>query len=542
MHAPKRCYRYRDSCGYFYFHDPIMNTATWVRPVGYVVYDGLTSKPIEDDAIHVSTASYSSETGPIAKNKGEMATSLSSPSVLSVFQTDESSESWSSSAHLSARTPRSIGVRKIKFSRRGRRGTLNDLVETTSGTVSSPLESDFDRHYVMDGLYTDRETFDCNSSLEQYLKLRKRGTFGRKRRVRPTEALAFSSSEADIPLLKVNEKGTSEKKATALWHLIREYVQSKSNEINKIVAHIASTQSLIDEAFLQCCKLLRGNPYQEMVCRCTELLLALATMFSSSPEFDKFVRHNLAVKACDPNLIVATRANIAYMRFRSRHPDVQPPFEWIDRMIEDPQYMACLFGSSLEEQMWLQRTTAHTCPIPIFLPIVCRRIVELRGREKQGLFKGGVYKPEIDALVEKVRRKEDPLVGAPVEDLVLFLKRWIMELGRPIVHASFYKSFGENDVEIIKWADTLPNLSRRTLMYLIGFIRFIGKQDFETEMGKKLVSTIMGPVIMPAQESFDIKRTTEMGKKMVLALVESWDVREMYPLPDEFRIPDTLFP
>ena len=536
-----RCYRYLDSSGSFYFHDPIHNIATWECPSGYTIYDGLTSERVDEDSETQSLWSESSETFPSEVVQSEIPPSMSSPSILAEFQTDESSESCSSSFHLSLRSPRPSGFRKIKFSRRGRRGTLNDLVDASnSPSLSSPLEFDNDKRYIMHGMVEDREAFDFNTTMEPYVKLRKHGSFGKKRRARPTEVLAFSVSDMDIPILKGHDKGT-EKQASQLWKLVVEYVQSKSEDIARIAVQVAEHQDLIDEAYLQCCKLVRGNPYQEMVCRGVDLLLALATLFASSRQFARLVRHTLAVKACDPNRMVATRANLAYMRYRSRHEDRKPPYGWIDRMLQDPQYMGCLFGSCLEEQMWMQRTTALTCPIPIFLPIVCGRIIALQAREKTNLFKGGVYKPEIDSLVEKVRRKQDPLEGTQLEDLVLFFKRWIIELGMPIVDCSFYKLIGTNDLEIIKWADSLPDLSRRTLMYIIGFLRYVCKLDLETEQGRRILSMVMGPVLLPAQGEFDMRAATEKGKVMVLTLIEHWDVSDVFPLSDEIRLPDTLF-
>lgn len=536
MEAERRYYRYvfgeNSDRQIFYFHDPVKNKTTWHRPTDGEIYDGITNLKIVDDP---STDFENSSDTTLSTSSIGPSRSCTSPLLERLFSSCESA--------VHTKRPARLGRGRKDPVRHGRRGTLNDLIDDLPALLT-PVEQGSDQFYVPDSIRLENtEPYDVDADLQEHMKLRKHGKMGKKRRATPTEVLAYNGKDSDIPLAKHPDKMGLDKKSLALWHMICAYVKGGSDDpISKIIEFIAPTPELIDEAFLQCCKLTRGHQNQTMIARSIELMLVMSTLFTTSPRFHKFVTHTLAVQynLADSKTKAAVPL-LAYLRFRSKHVDPKPPFTWVDSILNDPAYGGSMFKACLEEQMWLQRGRAPFCPIPVFLPITGQRIVDLKAREKQDLFKSSVYGPTVDALVDKVKKKEDPLDGAPVENLVPFLRRWIIELGRPIVEPSFYKSVGTTDEEITEWADRLPDLSRKTLKYLIGFLRYVTKLDWDTAVGRSTVSGKMGTLLFPSDSEGNVKQSSDMARKLFTALIEHWDVSDVYPIPDDFQVPEKLF-
>ena len=540
----KRYYRYTfgESINHqvFYFHDPVMNLLTWERPTDGDIFDGKTNEKITEDE------SVNDDSSDTVMSTSSVECSPSPLSPLSSFR------AWSSfdSTRSSKRCSRVCSRGKLDGLKHARRGTLNDLIDekTPLPTILS-TDTGSSQYYVPESIGIEAaEEYNVDADLQDHLKLRKHGKLmGKKKRATPAEALSYNlgSKDSDIPLVRPSqktEKSGIDKKATALWSMVVSYCQDPKTTMlpSKIIEFIVATPELIDEAFLQCCKLTRGHQNESIISRAVDLLLVLSTIFTTSQKFQKFVTHTLAeLYSNTESKAKAAPILLAYLRFRGKHMDHKSPFDWVDRMIDDPNYGGSLFRSCLEEQMWLQRNRAPCCPIPIFLPIAGRHIVELKAREKQDLFVSGVYGPHIDSLIEKVKRKEDPFDGATVETLIPFLRRWIIELGRPIVDAQYYKDLGTTDDEIVAWANRLPDLSRLTLKYLIGFLRYITKLDWDTTSGRSNVSQKMH-VLFPTEQG-DSKQAGTLGKRLFAVLIDHWNVDDMYPVPDEFQVPEKLF-
>jgi hypothetical protein len=345
-----------------------------------------------------------------------------------------------------------------------------------------------------------------------------------------------SESAALIPLLK----SVDHKNSKAAVKLFSYVVAYGKNANERPLASFVENLSLelVDEAFMQVIRQTRQNPSPEATVRMWHLLLCLSTLFFASPVIQPVVRQTLATAAFGGNVVIAQFAQLAYFRFDARcqigaHVKA-PPAQFVESIPSHVNECHMTLGASLCELMWHQRTTFPKCRVPVFMHRICKALIGQGAFEKEGVFKNVGNQVVVEKLCADIDNGTAALADADLTVLATVFKRWLALLPWPMVPIDVYPKLLEQDQgkNYVAIADDLPRISRDSLAYLVGFLKDFVKAEPRTGMGLVPVAMMFGlTVVRPSHfHQTKMRELYEVSKDFMVALVQSWDVSDVYPL------------
>lgn len=372
----------------------------------------------------------------------------------------------------------------------------------------------------------------------------------------------FSTEPLTEPLIPVPPKDTKlVKLALQSFKYILYYTKVIPQKNPKIyLTHIVdllySNPQLRDETMFQLIKQTRKPPAvkesdkekeEEWLRRTWMLFVVVVTVFPSSRNSEVWIKSHLARESKSHIDFVSQYASFSYIRFSARcslGKPMDPPSE-IDYFNKIPSQMGMgfqAFGASIYEQIWNQRRTLLRLPIPFYLYIMSKMLIEKGAEHVEGIFRLPGNMKLVEETADHLNKGENTLDHLGVHDLASLLKKWVRELPDPLVNLAsvglLETAFEQKTY--LEFTEGLPKTHQLTLKYLIGFLQHLVKSQNETKMTPKNFAIVFGPNIVQLRDATEpgvIKQYSDIGIEYLTTLIEQWDTSEMYPLDPKYLQP-----
>ncbi|ORX57119.1 RhoGAP-domain-containing protein [Piromyces finnis] len=163
------------------------------------------------------------------------------------------------------------------------------------------------------------------------------------------------------------------------------------------------------------------------------------------------------------------------------------------------------FGETLEDIMEQQKKDNPELEIPAIMVFLIDSIIQLNGAQTEGIFRVPGDADAISELRCQVEKRNfnlnncsDPNVPASL------LKLWLRELAEPLIPADAYdncmeigKKASNENIGTTAWEliDTLPEINKRVISYMIDFLKVIAKQENQeyTKMSVANLAMVFAP-------------------------------------------------
>lgn len=227
--------------------------------------------------------------------------------------------------------------------------------------------------------------------------------------------------------------------------------------------------------------------FRESTIKGWEMMAILIESFPCSTNLEPYIRNYLQESSFNRGDLSRVSVYAAYCLRRYNEKWKQnsiakiPTKEEIHYIQHDP-FSGAIFGGSLDKILLQQKENYPNVRIPRILAIICDCILECGGDKVEGIFRISAsselvfqYKVKLEKGLSTLDHIRDPHVAA------CLLKTWFYELKHPIIPYELYDLYIQNDGNIQKLSDltlhSLPEENRFTLLYLIRFLRIIGKPE-----------------------------------------------------------------
>ncbi|XP_043946099.1 rho GTPase-activating protein 39-like [Protopterus annectens] len=378
------------------------------------------------------------------------------------------------------------------------------------------------------------------------LNMHTQGIF--RRRVSIANMLSWSGGSIRKPML-ITSNRILKKEACEMFKLVQMYMGDRQARADKNeVALIAVTkcwtmQGLRDELYIQLVRQTTDNHCCRSLSSGWELMAISLAFFSPSPKFQSYLegyiyrhldpvndkkiterikellqtknrRNSKSSKKrkqnCDEEgLPISTYAQYCYRKLQKvaitggkkglRKPTVEE-IEHARNAVVTPS----LFGSSLEEIMLRQQELYPERKLPWVQTQLSQQVLLLGGAQTEGIFRVPGDIDEVNALKLQVdqwripENMEDPNIPASL------LKLWYRELEEPLIPPAFYKQCitnYENPDAAVAVVESLPELNRLVLFYLIHFLQVFAKPAnvSKTKMDVNNLAMVMAPNCLQCQ-------------------------------------------
>lgn len=516
--APVYYYKYHDPVkNADYYHEPISNKVTWNFPLDAQVFDGKTNEIISE---------------PITPDLKPR----------SFNQDFEEPDDFDDQLRIFRTTPIKVKTNPIRFSDSNKncmsimKGKSSNLLNFQLPPPGLQMESEIIQDtsinsYLPESYQKDKVAIDLSAFLTKYTTAKK------KHLKHITRFFSYQeSSKKHIPILKSTVEENLSKAAINSFDYILEFCSSSGQSPDKLVKLLSNYKSLIDEVYIQLIKQTYKNENKDTLLRTWYLLILMATLYDSSPQYKPLIRSTLAQGITSNMREISRCAFIAYLRFVSFHTLNEEAVKNTDVQISitnDENHGFSPFHAHLLEIMYHQKNKAPDCPIPIVLWGTVYYLIKNKGFETQKLFIKSGQREKIDEISHKCATSLDSLKTADAENLCGLLKKWISELGQPLVISRLYKEFENSPDKAVEIANKLPQFNKFSVMYIIGFLQEFSKHKDQTKVEEKFIINIFGGLLFPPIEeySFNAPSCLKIGKAVVKNLIDNWDTKEVYPLP-----------
>lgn len=510
-------YRYHDPIkNADYYHEPISNKVTWNFPLDAKVFDGKTNEvvvePVTPDLKPRSFTQDFDEPEDFDDQELRIFRTTPIKNKVAQFRLPETNKNT-----MSILKNKSSNLLDFQLLPPGLQAE-SEIIQDTS--INS---------YLPESYQTDKEQIDFSTFLTKY-------TTAKKKHLKHVSHF-FSyqeTSKKHIPILKSTVEENLSRLAINCFDYILDFCSSSGQIPDKLIKLLANNKSLIDEVYVQLVKQTHKNENKDTLLRTWYLLLLMTTLYDSSPQYKPLIRNTLS-QGITSNLREVSRcALIAYLRFVSYHAineDIKR--DKLTAILNSENHGFSPFHTHLLEIMYHQKNKAPDCPIPIILWAMVYYLIKNKGFETQKIFIKSGEREKVADLALKCVDSIDAIKTSDAENLAGLIKKWISELGQPLVVSRFYKEFESTPDKTVEIANKLPQFNKFSLMYIIGFLQDFLKHKDQTKVDEKFILNIFGGLLFPPVEeySFNAPSCLKIGKLVVKNLLDNWDTKEVYPLP-----------
>jgi hypothetical protein len=385
--------------------------------------------------------------------------------------------------------------------------------------------------------------FQVSEYAREFFREHHFGLFGK--RVTLLELTRWQRTPLKGPLLKkLGDQWTRD--AVRLFKLILLYTGADGStfggllNLEEIFKIVYDHVELRDELYFQLIKQSTGNPLPECLYRTWSIFLVAASTLPSSRGAEDAIRAHISQSAAEVEPRIAELIEFTGMRFYVRCLLGKPmdhqlsASEAMTISVEHRKELAP-FAASLEEHMWAQRRRFPKMPVPIIPHNIATAILANGGENREGLFRLPGNMKKVAELQERISTGAPFTDGVDVNDLASLFKAWYGALPETLISKSMTADLAvaAESKSMVAFANRIPELPRVTLKYLFGFLRHIAAAEAKTKMTPNNLAICFAPNLVdlsPAVDPIKAKRLSEYAQKFVAALIESWDVSDVYPL------------
>ncbi|KAK6640085.1 hypothetical protein RUM43_008362 [Polyplax serrata] len=401
-----------------------------------------------------------------------------------------------------------------------------EKIENTNRPVSLPSQTmpkDFTDPPESPRLSLSRDKkLPSESDIEEYaqghLNIHKKGIFRKKFSVR--DMLSWSKDAIRKPMLVLADKALK-KDACELFKLVQIYMSDRKAKIGMTLNSVAleicnlgySKPFLRDELYIQICRQTTENPRRESLRRGWELMAICLNFFPPSAKFQTYLEGYMN-RHRDPgfdfpevikwpiHVQISHYATVSCKRLErigtnGKKPPRKPTIEEIDQS-RLQIFRASMFGSTLEEVMYLQKERFPNRRLPWVQTVLSEEVLRLQGAQTEGIFRVSADVDEVNLLKTKIDHWDVPTEAIDAHAPASLLKLWYRELYEPLIPDSLYSDCvtHHDDPELaLAIVQRLPNINKLVLCYLVRFLQIFSRDEVVqvTKMDASNLATVMAP-------------------------------------------------
>ena len=395
---------------------------------------------------------------------------------------------------------------------------------------------------------------------EEHFREHRKGGFVSAKPIPVDEITSYQDKKLKKPLLKSVPKEQKKLGAMLFELLLQCMGVSDSHKHGSALWTIIKTlqehpDTLVDEFFFQLVKQTTQCNEKQALLKAWNLWIIIASLFPVTDDNYIYILAHLARETANSDSRIAVCASFCLFRFEARH-FFGVPLDWHGdkRMVEDlPKQVdggtAC-FSCLIYEIMWNQRKKYPHLPIPYVLYYIIEQLREKKALTTEGIFRIQGSKGIREGILEEVNTNMEAISRGDVHVLSDLLKIWLKELANPLVPVEkiddFVKHAEEN--QFLAFMESLPQVYRNTLLYVIGFIQDVYSNFTSNQMEKSDLATIFGPCIVNPRRSAKkghaqkVQQLTELSVAFVSKLIDEADPSQVYPLEPYYLSQDDKVP
>ncbi|KAI8914434.1 Rho GTPase activation protein [Gorgonomyces haynaldii] len=392
-------------------------------------------------------------------------------------------------------------------------------------------------------LKEDISNFKIDGYAKKYFSKHKKGIF---RRTVPLEKmLTFQKGALNAPLLLLNKN--LKKDALKCFKLIQKIMSSKDEilkcyeEVNQLLEKGVRQGGLRDEIYVQLCKQLSENPYNDQVIRGWTLMSVLTVTFPPSKNLENylknFIEERFDLGGHESKLDTIIRYSLSSLIKtcktgpRGRTMTIQE----LDQTLQAP-FKTSVFGDTLENIMERQRKANPNMELPHILVVLAEAILKLNGAKSEGIFRVPGDAEAVSDLRCRIDKNDyvmehltDPNTPSSL------LKLWLRELSEPLIPAEYYSACiavgmddGKQSTESLlssAWSiiESLPTINNKVARYMIQFLQVIAEQENQpfTKMTPANLAMVFAPNFLrcPSDNPATIFENTKFEQQFLRILI-----------------------
>ncbi|KAI8139231.1 hypothetical protein BJV82DRAFT_255614 [Fennellomyces sp. T-0311] len=461
---------------------------------------------------------------------------LSNFSALSGFRSKTSSSPWRSFVSRSQSSPRNSVAVSAPVNNPDAMSPIKNhsVIDLPTG----PLAQTDKKPALPTSLQQEINQFAIDGFAKKYFATHKRGLIFR-RRVPMNEMLQWTKDSIRQPLIMLNRD--LYKDALKCFKLIQAIMGDRprsrqSNEIEEYQALLGcgiSKGQMRDEIYVQVCKQLHNNPTGSIK-KGWEILCVISVTFPPSKNLESyltsFVEQNHAMSANQVDVMsqyVSTR--LERICARGAKGKVLTAAE-IERAKEAP-FKPSIFGESLDLVMSLPVHSDNDLKIPKIVPFLADAVLQMNGQQSEGIFRVPGDAEEVTDLRIRIENGNydasgitDPNVPASL------LKYWLRDLENPLIESEYYDRCircSEDPEQAIAIVNSLPDVNRRIIMYMIAFVQEFTQEDVikHTRMNVHNLAMVYAPNFLrcPSESLTTVFENSKYEQAFVRTLITDLD-------------------
>lgn len=405
-----------------------------------------------------------------------------------------------------------------------------------------PAPNNGEAAYLPQDLKDEIHKFQILDYAKQFFRTHHKRIF-KKTKVDMDKITQFSNKPIETSLTMSEDKKFI-KNSVRCFKLILTYTgitPTKNSDLAavELVQLLMDNANLRDEVYFQLVKQTRENPNPEWEKRTWDLFLIVATIFPSSRNCEVWIKSHIAQASQNKDTSCASTIQFTFIRFSSRCAIGKPmsdlPSNYATLFPQAPENSTLTFGASIYEQIWNQRKSHGSCPIPHVEHEIIKQLNLKKAGNVEGIFRLPGNMRIVNEMVHELNKGKDPLSNAGVHDLASLLKLWFRDLPDPTIPVSMLGALSDTyeKKNYFEFIATLPPAHYNVLKYLIGFLQQLSTCEAQTKMNAKNYAIVFAPnIVQPKDitEPFQVSRYSDIAIEFMLTLIEKWDTSDIYPL------------
>ncbi|KAI7859106.1 hypothetical protein BDC45DRAFT_255717 [Circinella umbellata] len=435
---------------------------------------------------------------------------LSNFSALSGFRNKTSSSSlpWKSFVTRSQSSPRNSVAASMPLNNPDSADATSPVKNHSITDIpTGPLDQTGKIPTLPTSLQQEINQFAIDGFAKKYFATHKKGIIFR-RRVPMNEMLQWTKDSIKQPLIMLNKD--LYKDALRCFKIIQAIMGDRprsrqSNEIEEYQTLLncgISKGQMRDEIYVQVCKQLHNNPTGKSIKKGWEILCVISVTFPPSKNLEsyltEFVEQSQSISANQVDVMsqyVLTR--LKKVCARGAKGKVLTSAE-IERAKEAP-FKPSIFGESLNLIVNLPIHCGDDLKIPKIVPFLADAVLQMKGQQSEGIFRVPGDAEEVTDLRIRIENGNYDATGITDPNVpASLLKYWLRDLEEPLITSEYYDRcirYSEDPDQAIAIINSLPEVNRRIIMYMIAFVQEFTQEDVieHTRMNVQNLAMVYAP-------------------------------------------------
>lgn len=358
------------------------------------------------------------------------------------------------------------------------------------------------------------------------------------------DTIKFSADHTIAPLItntppKFSKDSIMVQKAVLKLTGSRESKQYKG-DVFDFLEMLKKDPTLVDEAYVVFVRQTTEAKAETLI-PTIKIFTTLASFYRPSDDLCPYVRAHVArLVSANPSGEIHDRVTFLYIRLCARiasHVNKGYTKDTALAAENDMEHDTIKFEVSLEEMMWHQRKKHPRLPIPHVFYTMTERFIELNAETTVGIFRLPGSMGKVNKCPAEANLGNDYLKGMALNDIGTLLKKWFRDIDGNVIPEEIAKQeiYCPGTVNsACRSADRLPDLTKWTVAYLVGFLRRLSLSSQVTQMGVPNLAMTFALNMTYVDEDDHLKATETASyvQSFLERLIERWDVSAIYPLPE----------